>query len=369
MSSVASVRARESGNVCASTQRVNYLQDASGAQLAWSAVGTGGPAVLAIAGWLSHLDLDWGDSDMGAFHRGVAARRRLIRYDRPGLGLADRVLSDYSLAGAVAHATTILDACGEQRVAVLGRSFSGPVAIALAVAHPERVSHLILFGSAARIVAGPGHPEGVSLGLTDAVERLVRAEWGLAAQTMTALLLPDVSQAEAARYAGYQRQCASPEVVAAMVAALVTMDVTHLLPDIRVPTLILHRRDDRTVPLAAARRLAHNVPGAQLRILEGSANLPYFGDRRAIVAEIDAFLAPPAIAITPRELEVLTRLADGHGNRAIAIALGISPATVARHVANLFIKLNVSSRSTAVLEARSLALLPSVETTMSSSRG
>jgi pimeloyl-ACP methyl ester carboxylesterase len=251
----------------------------------------------------------------------------------------------------------VLDACGEERVAVLGRSFSGPVAIALAVTHPERVSHLVLFGTAARIVAGPGFPEGVPIRLADAVQRLVLAEWGLASQTITSLLLPEVSPAVAARYAEYQRHCASPEVAAALVKALVGMDVTDRLTAVGVPTLVLHRRDDRMVHLAGGRLLAESIPGARLRVLDGSENLPYFGDSDSIVAEIGAFLNPATAQVSRRELEVLNALALGLSNRGIAETLGIAEATVARHLANLFVKLDVGTRAAAVIAGRSTGLL------------
>ena len=339
---------------------IRYVDDARGARIAWAAAGNGQPALLAIAGWLSHLHLDWTDAEIGSFYRTVALRRRLIRYDQPGLGLADRIVSDYTLSGAVDHARRVLFACGEERVALLGRTFSGPVAIALARALPERVSHLILFGTAPRIVAGPGNPEGVPLRLADAVERLVLAEWGLASQTITSLMLPEVAPPVAARYAEYQRSCASPEVAAAMISALVHMDVTDLLPTLRVPTLVLHRRDDRIVNLAGGRLLAERIPGARLVVLEGSENVPYFGASEAIVAEINAFLSPSTTQLSDREVEVVRALAAGLTNQAIAEVLGISVATVARHLANIFIKLDVGNRTAAVAAARRAGALPTL---------
>lgn len=327
--------------------------------MAWAAMGAGGaPPLLALAGWLSHLSLDWDDPDVGAFHRALASRRRLILYDRPGLGLADRRPADYSLAGALDHASTVLDACGEPRIGVLGRGFSGPAAIALAVACPEQVSHLILFGTAARIVTPGDDGQGLSIPLASAIQRLALAEWGLAAQTMTALLLPEVTPSQAARYANYQRQCASSRVAAAILEAMPTLDATHLLTQVTVPTLVLHRRDDRAVPLSAAHYLAAEIPGARLVVLDGSENLPCFGDRRRILHEMDGFLAPVPRLLTTREVQVINGFAERLTNRAIASTLGISETTVARHAANIFAKLGVKNRTAAVVAARRLGQVP-----------
>ena len=146
-----------------------------------------------------------------------------------------------------------------------------------------------------------------------------------------------------------------------------SMDVRDVLPSIRALTLVLHNRDDLSVPLAAGQEIAALVPGAQMRILEGNEHDPFIRDSGAVVEEILAFVAgrapepdrparPPATDLTPREQEVLRLIARGAANKQIAAELGITVATVERHVTNLYRKLGANGRADATLAAVALGL-------------
>ena len=337
---------------------VHYLASAAGPRIAWAASGSARPALLVCAGWLSHLDLDWRAPAHGRIHRVLAGRRRLIRYDRPGTGLADRIAAPVTLEAETDILDRVVEASGETRVGLLAAGLAAPLAIAYAARRPERVSHVVLFGPAVPGLAGGAEARRLA-GLTEALSRLIRADWGVAAGALAELHLPAAEPAERADYADYQRLAAGPETAAGLLAGLAALDVSDLIERVRVPTLILHRRDSRVAGVAAARLLAARIRGARLSLLDGSEQLVSHGDVEAVLAEITGFLDPAISLLTPRELEILALAADGLSNRSIAERVSLSEHTVARHMANVFLKLDVSSRSAAAAYARRVGLLAS----------
>ena len=336
---------------------VRQTASRSGARIAWSASGSRRPTLVVVSGWVSHVTSDWNAGEAGRFHRFVAARRRLLRYDRPGTGLADRDGYDFSLEGEIDVLLRVLDASGDDRVALLAHGFGGPVAIAFAARFPRRVSHLVLFNTAPRILAGPDHADGMDPALSSALEQLMLAEWGIASRTMCDLLLSDSAQQRQVWLADYQRSCATGEVAAAMFRALHSYDAQHLLAGLSVPTLVLHRRSNVLLGAGNAQLIAEKVPGAELRLLDGGDAYPWGADHEEVARVVNAFLDPPGPALTMRELDVMRMVAAGLSNRAIGQRLWITEHTVARHVANVFIKLEVSSRGAAVAALRVTAVL------------
>jgi pimeloyl-ACP methyl ester carboxylesterase/DNA-binding CsgD family transcriptional regulator len=270
------------------------------------------------------------------------------------MGLSERALSDLSLDQQVRDARAVLEAAGEASVAVFGRGLGGPAAIALAASLPERVSHLILFGSGARVVH---RDAALPPRLAEALGLLSEASWPLASRTLAELMLPEARPEAVAWYAEYQQAVASPEVAAALVRSAAAIDVRDLLPKVRAPSLVIHRRDDRSASLEGARELAAGLAQSRLVVLEGSATLPYLGNWQAVVSAIRGFLNPTGGRLTWRERELLALLAEGLSNREAAARLGVSESTVARHLANAYLKLGVGSRSAAVARARAAGIL------------
>ena len=337
---------------------VRYATAADGSRVAWSTSGRKEPPLIHLAGWVSHLMMDWSEGEVGEFNRSLSAHHRLIRYDRPGMGLSAGEMADFTWERQLEQIDMVLDEAGEDRVVVFGKAFSGLLAIAYAARRPERVSHLILFDCAERILSAPHFPFGVSEKLAEAIHQLVLAEWGLGSKAIGELQMPNASATELAWYSAYQRMACSPEAAAAVIRATIHIDVSEDLPHVQVPTLILHHRDDRLLPLPCGERLAERIPGARLLVLDGSATLPFFGDQEAVISAIESFLNPHAAILTRRELEILDLAAAGLSNRLIGGDLHISEDTVARHLANVFLKLDVGSRGAAVARARKLELLP-----------
>jgi len=320
--------------------------------LAYDVVGDGEPPLLFMPAWASHLSYDWETPEIRRFYRRLAQRRAVVRYDKRGTGLSARSVGPdaYRIETQVADALAVLDAAGIERTAVWCWSNSSPTGIALAAHHPDRVSHLIVYGGYARAARAEDYPSGRPPQDQQALLAVVDAEWGLASRMLADFMIPEADQARVAWFVQYQRAATTPEVAKGYLEYAYRSDVRSLLPTIATPTLVLHRRNDHVVAAAHGHYLAEHVPGAQLRVLDGEHHLPYFGDPDAVVAAVDGFLAAagePDEPLTSRELEVLRLLADGRSNRQIAAQLTVSPATVARHVANIFRKLGVNTRASA----------------------
>jgi pimeloyl-ACP methyl ester carboxylesterase/DNA-binding CsgD family transcriptional regulator len=323
-----------------------------------------GPPLVAPAWWVSHLELDWQSPGFQRFWHGVAEGYTLIRYDRLGVGMSDRMLrdSDLSLDGEVATLRALLDELELERVSLIGGSSGSCTAIAFAAEFPERVEQLVLYGS---------YPDGAAItapGVGDAILAAVRAHWGLGSRLLGDIFLGPADSDERERFAQLQREAASAETAAALLGLVYRLDVRAHLPLVRAPALVVHRRDDRAVPSRFGREVAAAIAGATFIPLPGSAHFPWHGDTDAVVRACRQALAPgqrsPHVAREPepvllssREREILACVARGLGDREIAEQLTLSPHTVHRHVANIRRKLGRTSRTAAVAEAARLGLL------------
>ncbi|WP_420821828.1 alpha/beta fold hydrolase [Pseudonocardia broussonetiae] len=341
------------GNV----QQVRFTR-VDGHPVAWSAVGTGPPLVIG-GWWSSHLELDWRDPAFRALVELLARHRTVVRYDRPGTGLSGRdAPPPAELDAEVAVLDGVLDAVaaalGPGPVALWGASSGAPVAAALAARHPARVAALVLYGSYAdgSRIAPPR--------ARAALVELVAHHWGLGSRALTDLFLPGAAPAEREAFARFQRASAAPADAARSLAAVYAFDVRDALPRVTAPTLVLHRADDRAIPVALGREVAALVPGAVFTALEGTEHFPWRGDAGAVARAVLGFLGvgatapdgpPPALAavggLSGRELEVLRLVAQGRADREIARLLVLSPHTVHRHVANVRAKLDLPSRAAA----------------------
>ena len=323
-----------------------------------------GPALVAPAWWVSHLELDWRDEAFRRFWEGLAEGYTLVRYDRLGVGMSDRERLDGqpTVDAEVALLGRVLDELELERVVLMGGSSGGCVAISFAARFPERVERLLLYGAYAD-GAAISTPE-----VREAIVTTVRSHWGLGSRLLADIFLGKVGSAEQERFARFQRASASAETAARLLELIYRTDVRPELPLVQAPTLVVHRRADRAIPYALGRELAAAIPGATLIPLDGSAHFPWAGDVDSVVRALRSFLSPgndaapvagePAeVLLSAREREVLTLVANGLSDREIATQLVLSPHTVHRHVANIRHKLGRGSRTAAVAEAARLGLL------------
>ncbi|HET9631146.1 MAG TPA: alpha/beta fold hydrolase [Terrabacter sp.] len=328
-------------------QAIGAVRLAGGTRVAYATSG-GGPPLLFVPGWVSHLELGWALAPERRFYEGLSQGRTLVRYDRPGCGLSDpapdRDLVELELE-VIAAVTARL---GLERFDVLGTSMSVPLAVTWARSRPETVDRLVLYG---------GWVDGDRI--ADPVVRahmlgLVREHWGLGSELLTGFFAPDADAAFRASLAAHQRHSASASDAERLLGACYSMSVADDLAGIGAPTYVIHREGDRAAPVREARRLADGIPGAQLTLLPGRAHMPFDGDVDGLLAVIRECLdlpalppAPPfaAVVLTARQLQVARLVADGLSNRAIARELVLSERSVESHVDRIRARLGFRSRA------------------------
>jgi DNA-binding CsgD family transcriptional regulator len=218
------------------------------------------------------------------------------------------------------------------------------------------VSHLVLWYSYARATE---YSRGSRV---EAGRSLIAKDWELYTETEGHRMASGMGSATAAeRYTALLRESVGPDGLLKAFAEIDRVDVTDQLPAVRVPTLVLHRRESRVLGVEAARTLASVIPDARLRLLEGRSLVPFGSDGETFVHEVRAFLAEehtPRLpdGLSPREGDVLRLIAGGRSNREIAEALVISERTVARHITNLYQKIGARNKSEATAYALSHGL-------------
>lgn len=324
----------------------------TGTKISFSTVGDG-PPVLVLPGWAGHVMLDWSNDRLGTFYRILAQRRRMVFLDPPG---ADRSATGFDIDEQVECGIAVLAATGCAQVSIVGSSFGGPLAIALAARHPERVDRLVLLSTGPRFVVSEDNPDGIDPELLNAVESLVLTDWRLGSKAIAEILLPHASVSFITWYADLQRLTTRADDAARMLRLLGSVDVRDELTQITAPTLVLHRLNATCPPLAVAQHMTATIPNATLQVLPGQINLPLVADPESTAKRVIKFLSPMESLLTPRELAVLEKLSSGLSNRAIARILGISEHTVARHLANVFRKFAVNSRGAAIARAHRLGV-------------
>lgn len=326
--------------------------------VAWATVGAGPPLVFG-GWWCGHLELDWRNPLFRRFSGLLGDRFTLVRYDRPGVGMSDPAGPLVtSLADEVAALSAVVDAAGE-KVILFGGSSGSCAAMAYAAAHPDRVERLVLYGSYAR------GAEIAPAEARDSLLALAGRHWGVGSRVLADLFLPTATAAERDEFVRFQRGSLTAEKAVRSLAAVYAFDVRDQLAEIEVPTLVLHRREDRAIPFALGQDVAARIPGATFVPLDGTDHLPWRGDAESLVRAVREFLgarrARPAGSTRPelseRELDVLRLVAQGLSDQEIAHRLGISAHTAHRHVSNIRGKLGVSSRAAAAAHAATAGLL------------
>ena len=250
-------------------QEVHFCTASDGVRIAYAEVGQGPPLIKA-GNWLNHLEYDWESPIWSPFLHTLATEHRLIRYDARGNGLSDWEVEDLSLEAFVRDLESVVDATGLDRFPLLGMSQGCAVSIAYAVRHPERVSHLVLYGGFARGRRKRGSQQDIAGG--DAIVTLIRQGWGqdnpAFRQLLTSLFMPGATPEQMQSFNDMQRITTSPENAARLRQSVDEIDVTDLLASVNIPTLVLHARNDAMQPFDEGRRLAMGIRGARFVALE-----------------------------------------------------------------------------------------------------
>lgn len=262
-------------------QRIQFITAPQGTRIAYSTVGSG-PAIVRTPPWLSHLDSEWQTPPIRRFYESIAEHHSVVRYDSPGCGLSDWTRTEFSAASELKILELLVDNLELERFALFGYDAGGPLAIAYAAQHPERVSELILFGT----FADPSHLDAGGK-IPEALRALITDHWDLASRLIADLHAPDADGATLQMLAAMYRQASTgANVVKAISGFVYGACVADLLPGLNVPATIIHRINDPTFPYLAGRELAARIPQGCLVPLAGSTHLPYLGDSAAVLAAI-----------------------------------------------------------------------------------
>ena len=275
-------------------QEIRFCTAGDGTRLAFATSGTGPPLVKA-ANWLSHLDYDWESPVWRHWLAELSRRFRLIRYDERGCGLSDWDIGRFSFDDWVNDLEAVIDAAGLNRFPLLGISQGGPVAIAYAVRHPRRVTHLVLLGSYAQGRRKRARTSD-ELDLAEARVDIVRLGWGRPdptyRQIFTSRFLPEATQEQWRSFDELQRRSTSPGNAWRFVDEFANIDITNLAPKLTVPTLIMCSRREPDNNFEQSRLLAALIPKSRLVPLDSSNHLLPERDPawKHFLAEIDRFL-------------------------------------------------------------------------------
>lgn len=346
-------------------QSIRYLTTADGVQLAWASMGAGPPLVKA-ANWLTHLQYDLESPVWQHWIRFFSRHFHFIRYDERGCGMTQWQVPEVSMERWTDDLEAVVSAAVARQPAILlGISQGAAASIAYAIRHPERVSHLILYGGYAAGWAHRGDEDGWRR--YRAIVELARLEWGgdnrAFRQIFTSRFVPGATAEQFEWFNDLCRRTTRPDIAAHLMLARAEIDVRHLLSSVRVPTLVIHSVGDDVAPLSCSRELAAGIPDAQFVQLE-SRNHVLLEDEPAWTQFMDAVLdftghastdEPPdhrLASLSGRERDVLIGLATGRSNAQIAAGLCISDKTVRNMLTRIFAKLGVRSRAQAIVLAK-----------------
>lgn len=344
-------------------QRIRFLRTADGVKLAWAEAGSG-PLLVKAANWMSHLQYEWESPVWQHWIRFFSDHFRYVRYDERGCGLTDWNVSELTLEQWLQDLERVVDAARpEGPFTLLGISQGAVACIAYAVKHPDRVANMVLYGGYARGAYYRDNPDAAQE--YRLIAEAVRIGWGKEnpsfRQLFTSRFIPEGTAEQLAWFNDLCRRTTSGEIAAQLLRMRARLDITDLLEQVRVPTLVIHAREDNIVPITEGRLLASAIPDAQFVELE-SKNHVLLADEpawRRFQEAVLAFLGRSTAreqdrfaSLTAREREILTLVTDGMGNADIGERLAISEKTVRNHISKIYDKLGVWTRAQAMVFAR-----------------
>lgn len=345
---------------------VRFCNAADGVRIAYSTSGIGYPIVRA-PNWMNHLEFDWQSPVWRPWLVEMVKSYSLTQYDARGCGLSDRNVADLSFEVNLCDLEAVVDAAGPKQFAMLGMCQGAAFAVAYAARHPERVSHLIIYGGYVRGTLmrnpSPGQIEEAQL-----LVKLIELGWGKEdsafRQVFSTQFIPDSTLDHLRWFNELQRKATSPETAARLLREFQTLDVSEVARKVACPTLVMHSRGDARVPFEEGRLLAGLIPGAEFVPLDSKNHilLDHQPASRVFFSEISRFLQSHRgqrytqeacfFELTDREREVLELIASGMDNMQIADRLLLTPKTVRNHINNIFGKLSVPNRAQAIVRAR-----------------
>lgn len=341
--------------------KIRFCTAPDGVKIAYGIAGNG-PPLVKTGNWLSHLETDPESPLWRHWVSELSRLYRYVRYDSRGSGLSQREVGDIEPESWLGDLEAVVEAAGLERFALLGISGGAGMAIAYAARHPEKVSHLVLFGGTARgaMRRDLTPPQRQTY---DYTEKLVALGWDKetpAFRTLYAMQMIRTATPEQYRIIADLERAVNPSAdnAAAVLRMFNDLDVTAEAARVTCPTLVLHCTGDEGFPLACGREMASLIPGARFVPLSSRNHILLENEPawRSFLDEVRAFLPKPETGafatLTPRERAMLDLVARGLSNGQIAALVGLSEKTVKNRITSIFAKLKVRSRPQAIVLAR-----------------
>jgi class 3 adenylate cyclase len=294
--------------------------------IAYQVTGDGPFDLVWVPGWVSHMEVAWEDPRLGPFLERLASFSRLILFDKLGTGLSDRVPTNQlpTLEQRMDDVRAVMDAAGSEQAALFGASEGGVMCALFAATYPERTRALVLYGTYAKGTSTADFPMGFvpAEALDEFIDALPEV-WDVAGGLINVWAPSAADDTEAQEAFGrYLRSGASPSAVVALTRMNADADIRHVLPVIRVPTLVIHRTEDQIVPFEAGRYLAETIPGARFYEASGADHLWHHGDVDDILDEVEEFLTGVRPVRVPDRVLATVLFTDIVGSTQRAAALG-----------------------------------------------
>jgi pimeloyl-ACP methyl ester carboxylesterase len=268
---------------------VNYARSGD-LRIAYATFGEGPVDFVFVPGFVSHLEAWWEARPAARFFGRIASFSRLIMFDKRGTGLSDPFVGVPTLEERIDDVRAVMEAVDSKSAFVCGLSEGGPMSILFSATYPDRTRGLILIGASARVAEAPDYPIGHPPEMLDTVLDQIDQSWGQGA--LMEMFIPSLVDDERARslWARFQRMGGSPGTARALMQAVAEIDVRDILPSIQVPALVIHRTDERVIPVSHGHYLVEHIPDARLLEEPGVDHLPWLADADTMLGAIEEFV-------------------------------------------------------------------------------
>jgi class 3 adenylate cyclase len=292
---------------------IQYARTSDGVSIPYYTIGEGPPLVY-MPPPMTFIEREWGIPGYLPWLERFASRWTVVRYDNRTSPSADKGLMD----SLTLDLEAVIDHLGLDRLVLYSSMFSGPAAIAFTVEHPERVSHLVLSHSLVRGGVMAESPQFRGL------MALAENDWETATETLSNVAFGWSAGEPARKGAAVIREKMTPDTFTSLIRGIAELDATDVLRLVKVPTLVLQRRNTALLPVEVARELAAGIPGARLVLLEGESIAPYIGDPDAMYHAVSEFLGQSPASSVPPEPSVMRTIlfTDVEGSTALTDRLG-----------------------------------------------
>ena len=292
--------------------------------LAYQVVGEGPIDLVYVPTRVSNLDALWDEPHVTAFFEALASFSRVILFDRRGAGLSDPVSGAATLEEQMDDVHAVMDAAGSERAALFAQLEGGAMAALFAATHPERTTALALYAAFARTAWAPDYDFAQKPEEREPRMAAIYDQWGKG--SLAHVFAPSLAGDERFRqwFGRLERLSVSPGTFRALTEMMGETDVRHVLPQVRVPTLVLHRTDAEGIDIRHSRYLAEHIPGAKFVELPGRDTMPFAGDTAAILGEIEEFLTGARHEPEPDRVLATVMFTDIVGSTERAAELGDS---------------------------------------------